>query len=384
MTWPEAITLAQKNNHELKSAQKQVEVSQWLYHRSQANFLPQVSASLSISDTISGEAKNYSYGLSATQYLFKGLASYYSLKSAEAEAHYYQANLKYTQSKVYYELRSAFINFLISQKNLELQEKILERRRENNRLISLRYQSGKEDKGNLMSTQADQAAAEYNLTSAEKDLRLNKNKMLELLGQSIEEVEGNIEIKNLVRPDFEVLLRSSPAYEMARYQLESGEINQQSTVSEFLPSVSLSGSFRKTGSDWPPETGNKSWSLNISYPFFPGGANIADVNVNNLKLAKSREDFARTVKETRYNLEEAYENYQDSVAAMAVKKIYLEATAERSKIAQAKYINGLLSYDDWNRAESDYISAQVNLLATQKSVLVNEAAWYNSYGSWVK
>lgn len=74
LTWVDAILLAQKNNNELKSAQKSLESYEWNYCKAFTSLLPQLSASAgmteNLSSTSSATSKSYSYGLSASQTIF--------------------------------------------------------------------------------------------------------------------------------------------------------------------------------------------------------------------------------------------------------------------------------------------------------------------------
>jgi len=86
LTWQEARAIADKNNNELISAQKSLESTEWSYKKSFSTFLPQISASAGMTEnltsTSTGGAKTYSYGLSATQSLFKGFSNYYTVLSS--------------------------------------------------------------------------------------------------------------------------------------------------------------------------------------------------------------------------------------------------------------------------------------------------------------
>jgi outer membrane protein TolC len=58
----------------------------------------------------------------------------------------------------------------------------------------------------------------------------------------------------------------------------------------------------------------------------------------------------------------------------------LTATEERSKIAQAQYSIGLMSYDNWTIIEDDLVSAKKNLLNAQAAALLAEANWILAKG----
>lgn len=386
ITWPEAVVLLKANNNELRSAQKLLDSSGWSYRRSYSAFLPQLSANLSAGQTnvsTVSASTSYAYGLSASLDLFNA-SDLYNLRSAYADYQFNQANYDLTTANVLYEVRLAFLDLLVAQDSVDLQKKILARRQENSRLIALRYDSGVEDKGNLMRTQADEANARYNLSSAERDLRLAKLNLSQLLGKTVDSASEEFKFTGTSQPDYESLLNVSPSYLAAKYQLESASIQQQSTLSEFLPSLTLAGSYRKSGSNWPPGADSNSLSLSLSYSLFPGGANFIDKAINDIKLDKAKEDFAKSVKDARFSIESGYEKLNDAQEALASNKILLDATTERSNISQEKYINGLITYDEWYRTENEYISAQNSLLNSQKNALAANAAWQKSYGGYVK
>ncbi len=388
LDWNEALSIAERNSNELISAQKDIESSEWNYKKAYSAFLPQLSARASVTETSSSnssdDSKTYSYGLSATQHLFKGMEGIYGIRLAYTDVEYQKANLKATQASVYHDLRSAFIDLLYAQENIKLSEKILEQRKENTRLIQLRYESGKEDRGNLMTTKADQAQAEHDLSSAGRDLNLAKLKLSQLLAQNVDEAEETIELKAPEAADFDKLLKETPSFIMAAKQLDSAELAYKSTISGFLPSLYLSANLSKRGNDWPPDEDSSSWSLNLSYPFFPGGSNVTERAAKSAQLDGAREDFAKQSKEIRYSLQEAYVEFNDAIEALEISKLSLAASEERAKITETKYLNGLSAYDEWYRIENNYINAQKNLLSSKKQTLLAEAAWHKSYGGYVK
>jgi outer membrane protein TolC len=268
-TWQDVLGTAGKNSNSIKAAEKQAESSRWTYLKSYSSFLPQLSASMSMSQTESGTSsavsKSYSYGLSANQTLFSGLSNYYNVQSSFAQYSIDQANLIKTKSDAFYDLRIAFINQIIAQENIKLQKNILDRLIENERLVKLQYESGKEDKGNLMQTSANRKSAEFNLASAQRALSLAGLKLSQLLGYRAASLEAGLEPVAPQETDFGKLSEDSPSYISAKYQLEQSEIAQKETISGFLPDVSLSGSWRRSGANWPPDSENKNLSLNLSY-----------------------------------------------------------------------------------------------------------------------
>ena len=382
LTWDEAVKLGQAASPALKSAAARTEAARWTYYQSLTNYLPAVAASASLGE--SSGTRSSSLGLSATQYLFKGFDYYFSSAASRNDYLAAQASQREAEAEYFYDLRLAFISLAIGEENRRLLEKILERRRNNSELVELRFDNGREDRGVLLRTQADLAEAEYSLSSAKRDLRLAGLNLSQLLSYEVKTAELTGEAATIARPDFTSLLTAAPARELAQRELETADLRYRKTISGFLPSVSLSGNYRRTGSDWPPDSSSRSWSLSLSYSLFPGGSNLTERISAAASLDKAREDFRKTSLDQRYELESAYEKLADALESFRSAAVYLSALVERAEIGRTKYLNGLIGYDDWDRIENDYISAQKNYLARKKSAWLAEAAWHKAYGGYVK
>ena len=387
MTWQEAMTLAAANSNDIKGAQKQLEAYRWSYYRSYSSFLPQVSASLSIGESSGASGNSYSdsYGLSVRQSLFSGTTNYYNARSAAVNLDLYNASLQSTMASFYGQVRQGYVDLIIAQNNLTVQRKIRQSRETNLRMIQLLYNGGTEDKGNYLRTKSQFASADYNVAAAMRQLELAQLKLSQLIGSDVSSAEGELAVVTVASlPDFDSLMKSAPANIVAKAQLELADISQKESLSGFLPSVNLSGSYQKSGSSWPPANSSKSLSLSVSLPIFPGGSNIADRVIAGFQLDKAREDFAKGQKELYFTIRQAYNDLKDAIESYNVQKTALAASTERARIAQAGYINGLISYIDWDTIQNDYINNQSSLLNYQRNMLVAEANWYKSYGGWVK
>ncbi|MCX5750721.1 MAG: TolC family protein [Candidatus Saganbacteria bacterium] len=334
-------------------------------------YLPQLSASAALGQTTSGTlaatTNSSSYGLNVSQTLFSGMDNYYNYLSAKASYDYYQAAQQKTEADVFNKLRQTFVDLAIAEENITLQKQILERRTNNSDLITLRYDSGKEDKGAMMRTKADQADARFNLDSAQRGKVLAKLKLSQLLSAEVDGADGQLLFSLPALPVFDKLLSAAPAYQMAGKQLENADISYKQTISGFLPSVSLSGSTRMSGTNWPPTGSSNSWSLSVSYPFLPGGSNITSRVQYAAQYDKAKQDFINTQNNLKYAIESAYRDFLDAAEAEEIAKIYVDASAERAEIARVKYLNGLIWYDEWDRIENDYISAQKTWIARRKA-----------------
>jgi outer membrane protein TolC len=387
ITWRQVMELGEKNSHDLVAAQKQLESSEWSYRKAYSTFLPQLSLNASYSESTVSTAettKSYSDGISATENLFQGMADIYGVQSAYANLEFQRADFQGTKASVFFDLRSAYVNLMLAHKNIEVLQKILDQAKHNTKLIQLMYDSGKEDLGSLMSTRADEASANFDLNSAKRNYDLAWLKLSQLLQQNISGEVEEVGPGTAEAADLRALLKQDPDYVKAAKTLEIAELAQKSTISEFLPSISLNGRYSNTGLQWPPDTNTSSWSLNLSYSFFPGGSNIADWAIGAANLDAAKENYAQAANDLLFGLKQTYQGYLNSLDALQLSRISLAANIEREKITTAGYLNGLYTYDEWSRIEQSYFQSQKGELSAEGSALLAEAAWYKSYGGWIK
>jgi outer membrane protein len=386
ITWSEAAANGEKNSYNLISAQKQLEASEWSYRKSFATFLPQISGSVGYSQDLitAGNPQSYSLGVSATENLFQGFKDIYGMQSAYAKLEFQRASYQASKSSVMLALRSAFVNLITAQNNVDLLTLILQQRQQNTKMIQLSYDGGNEDKGNLLSTQASEASARYDLIAARRAYDIAKLQLSQLIGQEVSGEVQDVQPSSAEAVDIRALSVQTPAYVEAKKTYEIADLTQKSTVSEFLPTISANFSDSKTGTNWPPDSPSKSWGLNLSYNLFPGGGNIADWAISAATLDSAREQMYQSFNDQVLNLKQAYENYRDSMDGLEVAKLQLAADTERAKISTAKYLDGLMSYDDWSLIQNSYIQSQKGVVSAKQAALLAEAAWRNAYGGWVK
>lgn len=269
-TWQDVLAQAAARNNEIKSAQKQLEAYQWLYYKSYSEVLPQISANLSGGNTVNslGNSTSYSYGLSASQALFKGFSNYFNVRTAAVNYDFYRANLVNIEADYYNQVRLTFIDLYLAQQNLAVRKTIKQSRDNNARMIKLFYESGKEDKGNYLRTVAQAADADQGVSSALRQLELARLKLSQLVNETVASIEGEPAVGQYGLPDIGGLVKNSPAFIMAKDQLELASIAQQNTLGEFLPTVILTGAYQKSGSDWPPTSASKALSKCL-FAYFP-------------------------------------------------------------------------------------------------------------------
>ncbi len=395
LVWEDVLSEAKEKNPGIISAHQSLKSARLSYRGAFTNFLPQISASAgwrksssitSFESFAEGgkEDEEFNYGISGRLSIFSGFKNSSKLKQERTELKREEAKFKRTVSDTIYDLKVAFAQVLRGQRTISLSEEILKRRKENTNLVKLRYEAGREDKGAYLRSEADLYQAEYEFSKAKRNLKTQQMKLLKEMGRDEFEVIAVSGAFKVVSPErifsFQELLVKSPDYLVARYGVDSAKYNLRYTRGDFYPQISFSGSTSMSGPEWPLERARWNVGLSLSYPFFSGGKKIYDWKIAQTDKVKSEENFREIKQEILFQLEQAYNGLIDAVEDVKVKEKYFVASQERAKISSVKYINGLISYQDWDTIENEFINSKKSLLGAKFNAFVARAEWKRVLG----
>ncbi len=393
LSWEDCLREAAKNHPDLIAATEQTKQSQASKAISASTLFPQINANLSAStaQTISAEnggrstADAYSYGVTGSQLIFDGLKTASDVKAALENITASKYNFKYTSATVRYRFRSAFINLLKAQEALKITQEIYDIRRSNLELITLRYQSGLEHKGALLTAEADLASARYHTAQAKRDLEVAQRQITKEMGRkelALVTVKGDFKVNEQVKekPDFEQLVKNNPSLNQAIAQANAAKYSLNSAYANFSPTLSGSAAANKSGAHWSPSGENWGLGLTLSMPIFEGGLKLAQVDQAKAYLKQLQENQRSTKDSAILILEESWASLIDAIENVEVQKRQLAANQERSNIAQAQYSTGFISFDNWIIIEDNLVNAKNTYLDAQANALLAEASWIQAKG----
>jgi outer membrane protein TolC len=391
LTWQECIREAAKNHPDLIAAEEGVKESEASKKITASALFPQVDGSLSASTarTDTGTSKStgdtYTYGVTGTQLLFDGTKTISDVKAAKEFITAAKQGFRFTSSQVRFRLRSAFINLLKAQEMLRITEEIYDIRRGNLELITLRYESGLEHRGALLTAEANLAEAQYGISQAERNLEVSQRNLAKELGRANLtpiRAKGVFEVSDAVkvRPDFEALAKNNPSLQQLIAQENAAQFSLRSAYANFSPTLSGQGGANKTGSHWSPQNDQWNLGLTLSMPIFEGGLRFAQVAQAQALLNQLRQNERSSRDAIVLKLEQTWAALQDAVDNVEVQRKSLIATEERSNIAQAQFSTGFISYDNWTIIEDNLVNAKSAFLDAQANALLAEANWVQAKG----
>ena len=393
-TWEECVEIARKNNAELQSALATEKQMKALEGVARANYFPQLTATSNSgrSYTNSGNlasSNSFFYttntvSLSASQNIFNGFQDQAKIEQAKANSMVATANIATIKAKISYDLKNTFSSFTYAKSYTKLLEEIIKRRRDNLKIVDLRFKGGMENKGSLLLARAYLDDAEYNFLQAQNLKNTARAQLCKAMGLSDctpFDIKNSITIKSPPKNlEFEKIVLQMPQHAQAAAQEKASRAGVIIAESAFLPIVNLTALSGQRGTTYLPQNDYWSVGLNISLPFYTGGRDYfstISASENRLSATHNRETVDR---QALADLKQYYASYIENVAKLKVSASFKDAAQMRAEIARNKYNNGLLTFEDWDVIESDLINRQTTYLQNQRDRVISEAAWENIQG----
>lgn len=395
-TWHSCIDMAKTNNADILAAVENLRSTKALEGVPRANFLPEVSLSLGGSrsdEDIDGEppttpGEGYTAAATAKQNLFAGFRDYANLRQAKYNTQAVDANLRIIKARISFELKSSYQSLMYAKEFNKLTQDIIRRRQDNMRLVELRYENGRENKGSLLLAKAYYTQAQYDDLVARNSQLSSRANLARAIGIDEGEnfdIEGEIPIlPPPERGNMHLLATQTPEHQQAIAQAEAADFGVVASRSTFFPNLDITAEVKKSDTHiFPERQDNWSVGFNLTYPLFRGFGDIS--RIRNASHAASQA-YVNRVSVDRLLLAKvtgAYNNFVEAVARFELNRAFKDATQVRAEIARNKYNNGLLTFEDWDVIESDLINRQKDYLSSLRDRTIAEAAWEQALGQGV-
>lgn len=392
LDWVACVELVSKDNQELNAGRANLKASESQEGVYEAAMWPRLAGRLTAQENgsqVTGETTGTTYGASLTlsQNLFSGLADLARVRGAKADTRGSEADLVILKARLSADLKQAFEGDVYAREFVSLAEKILQRRDENKRIVELRFQGGRENKGSVLLSQAYSKQASYDLMLAHRQIGTARAQMLQVLGLTErEELEltGTVPKKDPSgqEPDFQAIARATPDYAKVAAQEESALHSYEAARAGFFPTLDLSGSYNRVDDKFFPDAPTDRWNvgLTLTIPLFEGGGTVSSTRASTARWESASQTRSAREKQVIVALRQSYSDYVISVEKEKVDESFRVAAEVRAEIARSKYNNGLMSFEEWDQVETDLITRQKAALNSRRQRVVDEAGWEQSQG----
>ncbi len=388
ISWAEAVDLAQKNSLDLQAAELTFESTEALETAAESGFYPRVFGSLTGNRSGSKNADaadSYGAQLNLTQNIFAGWADLNRAHQASANTRQAAANLKLAKAKLSAQLKQAVAFSVYSFDYQKMTEDIVRRRDDNFKIVDLRFQGGRENKGSVLLSKAYLDEARYDFLTAGHDAEISREDLSRFLGLNPKEdvffTETPPRISLLSKtPDFKNLSLRTPDVIALMEQAKASEAALSIAKANFVPTLDLSGSYGYIDTIFFPKQDRWSVGLTLSIPLFDGGRDYSAVKSASYKAQSFSKQAEALLQKSEVSLKQAYFDFIASVEKEKIDDDFRKASVVRAQIARSKYNNGLTSFDEWDRAESDLIARERSALSSRRDRIVKESLWEQAQG----
>jgi outer membrane protein TolC len=391
ISWEAAVAEAARAHPELRAAAERLRAAAFRERSVFGNFLPNITGSAAYTEShsegaaTSANTTQSTAALTASQNLFAGFRDRATLAQAVANREAAAIDLEIAKARVSAQLKSAFAALAFAEDNVRLARDIIRRREENLRLVELRYESGRENKGSYLLSRAALAQARFDLLQAEQALALARQQLARALGRGSEaaafEIAGAVPSRDPPENvDFLSLARATPVYRRALAEEQAAREGIGVARAALLPSLDLSGTLARQGENGTLDERVHTVRLNLSIPLYSGGRDYYGLQSAAALYSAAQANRESIERSLIADLKDAYYRYVQAVEKLHVDEEFLTAARTRAEIARQRYDNGLVSFEDWDIIENDLVARQKQVLASRRVRLEAEAAWEQTLG----
>lgn len=390
------IGLAIANNRDLRVALLNIEQVRAQYQIQRSNQFPTLNLAATGNRQPDGEggiASTYTAGLAMSSWELDFFGRVASLKEA-ALAQYLASEeaRKAAQTSLVAAVASTWLSLQTNDELLALTQQTLATREDSLRLTKLRFDNGAASALDLRQAESLTAAARATLAQQRRQRMLDVNALTLLVGQPLPEplVNAGQTAKVGERfPDVPAgvpsdLLTRRPDIRQAEQALLAANANIGAARAAFFPRISLTASAGTASNELSGLFRSGSWGFTLApqalLPIFDAGRNQAG-----LESAQAARDIA--VAQYEKAIQVAFREVADALAGratleeqLAAQQDQADAEAERFRLAELRYRNGVASFLDVLDAQRSLFATQQAMAQTRLARQQNQVALYKALG----
>lgn len=389
----ELVALALKNNRDLRVATLNIEQVRAQYQVRRADQVPTVNATVAGNrqPTASGDiSSTYTAGLAMASWELDFFGRVASLKDAAlAQFLASEEAQRAVQTSLVASVASSWLSLQTDEALLALTQRTLATREDSLRLTKLRFDNGAASALDLRQAESLTAAARATLAQQRRTIALDLNALTLLVGQ---EVPANLLPGAGDVAPFQPVPEGLPSelltrradIRQAEQQMVAANANIGAARAAFFPRISLTASVGTVSNELSGLFKDGSWGFSLApqalLPIFDLGRNQA-----NLDSARVARDIA--IAQYEKAIQTAFREVADALAGratlgeqLAAQEAQAQAEAERFRLAELRYRNGVASYLDVLDAQRALFSTQQALAQTRLAQQQNQVALYKALG----
>ena len=396
----DALKIAYKNNKELNAERENVNIAEQNLKISKGNYLPSGTITGSKSQQDTNKLTNQSGAdaaindvdpLNTTIKLEQTLIDFgrnAELKKSKLGLSLSKEKLKKTEQEIFYKAIEAYSNLIASIERVKINERnlnLLTRQVENDKT---RLEIGQITLSDLSQSESSLAGAEAKNTKAINDLTTSKLNYENVIGK-INNVDNLNKTLNPISPlpkslseAIEISNNNNPDIIIARIEYEQSEKDIKISKADLAPTATLSVERSNTEdfSSTIDEKEQDTIKATITWPFFSGGKNLANVNKNQSEKIRKRLLLDNTIKSSETNVASAWSNYQSSESILTSIRAQVNAAEIANEGITEEYQRGSRSTLDFIQSTAILLDARISLANSERDFILAQYNLLKSVG----
>ncbi len=399
------ISSALENNRDLRTAALRIEEARALYNVQSADLLPNLNGTANgVRSRTPGSltpfnrplvSSSYQVGLSLASFELDFFGRVRSLNDAALASYLATAEAQRSaQLSLVGEVAKAYLAERGYAEQLSLAQQTLDGRQKAYDLARQRFEVGASSEFDLRLSETLVQTARVSLLTLQRQRAQSENALTLLVGKPLTDLPAapmlsseNI-ITNIPAGVPSDLLTHRPDILAAEQRLKSTNANIGAARAAFFPRISLTAALGTSSNALSGlfSAGSGSWTFapQLVLPIFDAGRNSS-----NLTLAEVRKNLAVTDYEKV--IQTAFREVSDALVArglldeqVGAQQAVVDAQAQRLKLAELRFQNGIASALDVVDAQRDLFTAEQALVQTRQLRLTNAVDLYRALGGGLK
>ena len=396
----DALKITYKNNKELNAERENVNIAEQDLKISKGNYLPSGTITGSKSQQDTNKLTNQSGGdaaindvdpLNTTIKLEQTLIDFgrnAELKKSKLGLNLSKEKLKKTEQEIFYKAIEAYSNLIASIERVKINERnlnLLTRQVENDKT---RLEIGQITLSDLSQSESSLAGAEAKNIKAINDLTTSKLNYENVIGK-INNVDNLNKTLNPISPlpkslseAIKISNNNNPDIIIARIEYEQSEKDIKISKADLAPTATLSVERSNTEdfSSTIDEKEQDTIKATITWPFFSGGKNLANVNKNQSEKIRKRLLLDNTIKSSETNVASAWSNYQSSESILTSIRAQVNAAEIANEGITEEYQRGSRSTLDFIQSTAILLDARISLANSERDFILAQYNLLKSVG----
>ena len=396
----DALKIAYKNNKELNAERENVNIAEQDLKISKGNYLPSGTITGSKSQQDTNKLTNQSGGdaaandvdpLNTTIKIEQTLIDFgrnAELKKSQLGLNLAKEKLKKAEQETFYKAIEAYSNLIASVEKVKINRQnlnLLIRQVENDKT---RLEIGQITLSDLSQSESSLAGAEAKNIKSINDLTTSKLNYENVIGK-INNVDDLTKSLNPISPlpkslkeAIELSNNNNPDIKIAKIEYEQSEKDIKISKSDLAPTATLSIERSNTEdfSSTIDEKEQDTIKATITWPFFSGGKNLANVNKNQSEKIKKRLLLDNTIKSTETNVASAWSNYQSSESILTSIRAQVNAAEIANEGITQEYQRGSRSTLDFIQSTAILLDARISLANSERDFILAQNNLLKSVG----